>query len=85
MTKVSRWKVLEVVGKYKNGRYAEFPELIRHFRTDRVKILCDKPTSINLDGELRVAETIDIRIADEKIRFFYPKGLVWRKKIPVTV
>ena len=85
VTKVSRAKVLAVVGKYKDGRYAEFPELIRHFRTDRVKIYCDGDTSINLDGELRVAQTVDIRIADEKIRFFYPKGLVWRKKIPAAV
>ncbi len=80
VTKVSRLKVLQVVGKYKDGKYAQYPELIRHFRTDRVKIICDKPTGINLDGELRTAETIDIRVADEKLRFFYPKGLVWTRK-----
>ena len=76
---VSRFLVAKVIGKYKNGRYAELQDLVRHFSTDRVKITCDKITPINLDGELRMAQVADIRLADEKIRFFYPKGLTWRK------
>lgn len=81
--KVSRLQVAGVVGKYKNGQYKKLSKLIRHFRTDKVKILCDKPTSINLDGELRVAQEIDFSIAKEKVRFFYPKGLTFAAKIPV--
>jgi len=81
--KVSRLQVPGVVGKYKNGQYKKLSKLIRHFRTDKVKILCDKPTSINLDGELRVAKEIDFSIAKEKVRFFYPKGLTFAAKIPV--
>ena len=75
---VSRLKVAQVVGAYKAGKYKDYPHLIRHFSTDRVKILCDKPTCINLDGELRTAQEIHIRVAEEKVRFFYPKGLTWR-------
>ena len=75
--KVSRLKVAKVIGKYKNGRYKELPDIIRHYRTDRLVIQCDKPTSINLDGELRTAQQMDICIGKEKIRFFYPKGLTW--------
>ena len=75
---VSRLKVAQVIGAYKNGRYKEYPELIRHFSTDQVKVFCDKPTSINLDGELRTAQQIHIRVANEKIRFFYPRGLTWK-------
>ena len=75
--KVSRAQVPLVIGKYKNGRYRELPELIRHFRTDHLRILCDRPTPINLDGELRQGQQIDISLADEKLRFFYPKGLSW--------
>ena len=75
--KVSVLKVAQVIGKYKDGRYKELPTLVRHVKTDRVVIHCDKPTSINLDGELRVSDTVDIRIAPEKIRFFYPKGLTY--------
>ncbi len=75
---VSRLQVPAVVGKYKNGRYQELPKLVRHMRTDSVQILCDKPTVINLDGEMRRADTVNIRIADEKLRFFYPKGLTYK-------
>ena len=73
--KVSRLQVPVVVGKYKDGRYKELPHLVRHFRVKELTIRCDKPTPINLDGELRIAETVKIRVAPEKIRFFYPKEL----------
>ena len=75
---VSRLQVAQVIGKYKNGQYAQLPKLVRHFSTDRLKIICDKPTPINLDGELRIADVVDIRVAEEKVRFFYPKGLTWK-------
>ena len=75
--KVSLLQVAQVIGKYKDGRYAELPHLVRHFKTKRVVIRCDKESAISLDGELRVSDTVDIRIADEKIRFFYPKGLTY--------
>ena len=73
--KVKLLQVPAVIGKYKNGEYKKLTHLVRHFRTDSVKIICDKPSAVNLDGELRVAQTVDIRMAEEKLRFFYPKGL----------
>lgn len=75
VSKVSRLQVAQVVGKYKNGRYKELPDLIRHFRTDRVVIHCDKNTPVNLDGELRKGKDIEMSVAKEKIRFFYPREL----------
>ena len=81
---VSRLQVPGVIGKYKNGQYKKLPKLVRHFKTDHVRILCDKPTAINLDGELRVSETVDFRIAQQKLRFFYPKGLTYAAKEPVN-
>jgi len=83
--KVSRLQVPAVIGKYKSGRYKELPKLVRHFRTDKVTILCDKPTAINLDGELRVAEKVEMSVAKKKLRFFYPKGLTFAVKEPVSV
>ena len=77
--KISRLQVPGVVGKYKAGRYQELPDIVKHYRTRQVRILCDKPTPINLDGELRVAQDVTMSVAEEKIRFFYPKGLNWRK------
>ena len=83
--KVSRLQVLAVIGKYKAGKYKDIPDLIRHFRTDQLKITCDKPTSVNLDGELRTAQTVEFTVAPEKIRFFYPKELTWRLAEKTTV
>ncbi|MDO5545985.1 MAG: diacylglycerol kinase family protein [Eubacteriales bacterium] len=78
--KVSLLQVPGIIGKYKNGRYRELPQFVRHFRTDRVRVLCDRPNAVNLDGELLVADAIDIRVAREKINFFYPRGLQWAAK-----
>ena len=75
--KVSLLQVPGIIGKYKNGRYRELQELVRHFRTDCLRILCDKPTPVNLDGELRIAKTVEMSVAREKIRFFYPRDLTW--------
>ena len=75
--KVSRLKVAQVIGKFKDGRYKELPDIVHHIKTDRIVIRCDKPTPINLDGELRVSDVAEMRIANEKIRFFYPKGLTY--------
>ena len=76
--KVSRAQVPFIIGKYKNGRYKELADIARYIKTDRVKITCDKPTAINMDGELRVAQVVEMSVAKEKVRFFYPKGLSWK-------
>ena len=82
--KVSRLKVAQVVGKYKSGRYKDLRGVVRHFKTNRLVVRCDKPTAVNLDGELRTAETVEIHIAEEKLRFFYPKNLTYhvKEKVP---
>ena len=83
--KVSRLKVAQVIGKFKNGQFRQLPELIRYFRTDRVKIICDEKTPVNVDGELRIAKEVDISIAPEKLRFFYPKELTIKNLEKVTL
>ena len=82
--KISRAQVPGIIGKYKDGRYKELSHVARYFKTDSVKIICDKPTAINLDGELRTAKTVEMKIADKKVRFFYPKGLSWQAKVPAA-
>ena len=83
--KVSRLQVPMVIGKYKAGRYKELGHIATYYRTNHVKIRCDKATPINLDGELRTAEVADFRISDKKIRFFYPRGLSWAVREPAKV
>jgi len=82
---VSRAQVPFIIGKYKDGRYKELSRIARYIKTDSIKIICDKPTAINLDGELRTAEAVEMKVAQEKIRFFYPRGLTWQAKEAATV
>ena len=81
--KVSLLQVPFVIGKYKNGRYKELSNLVRYFKTDSVKITCDKPSPIQLDGELHTAQVVQMQVADKKLRFFYPKELSFAAKEPV--
>ena len=83
--KIHRAEIPPVIGKYKNGRYKELQSFARYFRTRELEILCDQPTVINLDGEARISTDIHISVADEKIRFFYPRGLKWQAKVPAEV
>ena len=78
---VSRLQVPFIVGKYKSGRHEEIAAA-QYLRTDRVKIRCDGPTAVNLDGELLTAQEVDISLAQEKLRFFYPRGLTWQVQTP---
>ena len=83
--KVSRTQVPFIIGKYKDGRYKELADIARYIKTDRVKIICDKVNPISLDGEVRMAQTVEMEVAKEKIRFFYPKGLRWQNKVPAEM
>ena len=83
--KVSRFGVAAVIGKYKNGRYKELPKLVRHFRTDKIRILCDKPSPVSLDGELRLWQDVTMSVSDKKLRFFYPKSMTWQNKVLTNV
>ena len=78
--KVSRAQVPGLIGKYKNGRYKELSTVARYVKTDRVKVIADHLIPINLDGELRTAQTIEMKVSKKKVRFFYPKGLSWQNE-----
>ena len=83
--KVSRAQVPLVIGKYKDGRYKELSKIARYIKTDCVKVHCDKPVPVNLDGETRMAQEVEFSVAKEKIRFFYPKGLKWQNPVPAEM
>ena len=83
--KLRRAQIPGIIGKYKNGRYKELSHVADYYQTDRIIIRCDKVTPINLDGEIRMAQNVEMKIAKEKLRFFYPKGLTWKKEAPAIV
>ena len=84
--KVTRLQVPGLIGKYKNGRYRDLPEtLVSHYRTRSLTIHCDDTVSVNVDGECLRAKDVELAIAEEKLRFFYPRGLSFAAKVPETV
>ena len=78
--KVSLPQVPGIIGKYKDGRYRELPHLVRHFRTRELTVHCDKEVSVNVDGENILAKDVRFAIGEEKLRFFYPRGLSFAVK-----
>lgn len=73
--RVSRLTVARIIGPYKQGRYQEYPQYVRHFTADRVKITCHSEEPINLDGEMRLGQVAEFCLAPHKLRFFYPEAV----------
>lgn len=82
---VSRLTVPKVIGKFKKGRFTELPKYIKGYQCKSVRILCDKVSEINLDGELLMEQEAVFEIVPKYIRFFYPKGLTYSARIPAGV
>ena len=75
--KVNLFQVAGVIGKYQKGRYAEYPKLIRHERCRSLRIQCEKPEVVNVDGEAIHTTDAQISLLPRAIRFFYPRGMTY--------
>jgi YegS/Rv2252/BmrU family lipid kinase len=83
--KVSLAQVPAIIGKYKNGQYKQLGHLVRHFKTRQLTVHCDKEVSVNIDGESIQAKDVHFAIGEEKLRFFYPRGLSFAAKEEAAV
>lgn len=73
--KVSRVIVPALLGKYKQGRYAELSKYITRHTVRELKIdFCGREGVINADGEAIPATTAVIKQSDVRQRFFAPRG-----------
>ena len=78
--KVSILTASRVIGKYKAGQYRQLPELISHHRCKSLTITCDKPSVVNVDGEAVFTDVAKITARPRALRFFYPRGLSYRRE-----
>ena len=83
--KVTRAQVPGLIGKYKNGQYKQMSQLVDHYRVSSFRMTCDKEVPVNVDGEAVFAKEVEFAIADEKLRFFYPRGLSFAVREKETV
>ena len=73
---VSRLTVLALIRKYARGEVGDIPQAILR-RGREMSIRCDRPTDVNVDGELLQTRELSIRLSAKKLNFFYPAGALW--------
>ena len=73
---VSRFTVLALIQKFAQGKIGEIPQAILR-RGKVMKVWCDRPTTVNVDGERVEGEALSIGLSDKKVQFFYPVGASW--------
>ena len=78
---VSRRTFFRLVGAYAKGRYKDYPQLIRHWHGDRVRLSAPEELVAVVDGEVLRARQLTIALSEKKINFFYPEGVFWRESL----
>ncbi len=78
--KVSLLQAAGVIGYYQKGKYANYPELIRHVQCKSLRVQCEKENVVNIDGEAIHTKDAAIELVPKAVRFFYPKGLQYHFK-----
>jgi len=72
--KLSRLKILQIIGKYEKGLYRELGDIVEHVRGKKVHFKFENPEPVNADGEIIVTKDVEISIADEQVTFIVPKN-----------
>ena len=70
--KVNLLTFARLVGKYAKGQYRKFPQYIRHFHGQEVRIASSQEIVTVVDGEVMRADEFCVRLSEKKINFFYP-------------
>lgn len=77
---VSLSRLAAVIGKYQRGLYAQYPDLIQHFRTAEIRIQSPEESIVNIDGEILRSQDTTFSVVPQSLRFFYPAGLTYRSE-----
>lgn len=78
--KVSRFTFFRLVGKYAQGKYRDYPELILHRRGEGATVRGERELVAVVDGEPVRARELVIRLSDKKVNFFYPEDCDYSTK-----
>ena len=72
---VSRFKVAQLVGRYAQGRFREFPKLFTYVRGNSMEIECDRDFVVNIDGESIYRKKIKFQLVPKGINFVFPSKM----------
>lgn len=78
VNKMSRFKILGLIGSYKNGTHLEnekLKEYITYKKCRAVKITSKESINLCVDGENYVFDELDFEIVPESLNFHLPKGV----------
>lgn len=75
--KVSLLTFARLVGKYAQGLYRDYPELIWDYHGARVDCASREEMIAVVDGEVMRDRKFTIRLSEKKVNFFYPEGAVY--------
>lgn len=76
--KISRLKILSIIGLYKEGKHLEDPRVNRYVKYIKFKsahIKFNEPTNVCMDGEKYVYDEINISTEENALNFWLPKGV----------
>jgi diacylglycerol kinase family enzyme len=73
---VSRRTFLRLAGKYGQGKYKDYPDLIQDYHGQSItyETLDGSDVVTVVDGEVMRAPKFTVKLADKKVNFFYPAG-----------
>lgn len=76
--KLTRIEFIQLIGKFKKGRYKELPEkFVRYHRGKTLRVGGQSNIRINVDGELENGLVAEFTIAPKMLRFIFPRGAKW--------
>ncbi len=78
---ISRTKFVSLVGSYKKGTHMvpKYERLLRGIKAKHVEMYFDAPTHISVDGELIVAEHLELTVLPKALRFSIPRGSAYQR------
>jgi diacylglycerol kinase family enzyme len=75
---ITRLQFIDLVGSYKKGTHLEHKRvkhLITYLKCREITVEYSKPQNVVFDGEVEVCNSIRVRIPENPVRVFIPKGV----------
>ena len=78
--RVNRRTFARLVGKYAQGRYRDYPELIYACHGQTISFSSSQELVAVVDGEVLRGRRFTVALSERKVAFFYPAGLSYQPK-----
>lgn len=74
---MSRLKIINIIGSYKEGKHLENPKISRYItynKCSHVLIKSNEPINVCIDGESFIYDEVELSVARNSLKFWQPKG-----------